>query len=107
MKRESGYVAACGTGFFAAALLFGACSNAAHVTPSIFDPKDTPESRVGERLFREPRFSQLFFSESGGRVNEAVAGDPNLASLPRARDKLRSPFEGQTISCVACHMVDD
>src|SRR5579885_3617806 len=89
------------------ALVLSACSNATHDGPQAFDPKDTPESRVGERLFREPRFSQLFYSESGGDVNRGVAGDPVLSSLPRSGQELRSPFAGQTVSCVACHMVDD
>jgi cytochrome c peroxidase len=95
-----------GTGILGA-LILSACSNATHDVFPVTDPADTPEIRVGERLFREPRFSQLYFSESRGNVNLAVDGVPVLSLLPREGHRLKSPFEGQTMSCVACHMVDD
>jgi len=103
---SSGPVSRWITRIFLVAAVCG-CSNATHDVLPATDPKDTPESRVGERLFREPRFSQLFYSESQGNVNAEVSGDPVLSALPKQGERLHSPFSGQTISCVACHMVDD
>src|SRR3954464_10218433 len=93
--------------FFAAVFLLSACSNATHDTQPLTDPSDTPESRVGERLFRDPRFSQYFFAAAAGDVNAKVVGDPVLRTLPHEGGALKNPFAGQTISCVSCHIVDD
>src|SRR3954466_16203725 len=90
-----------------AAVLLTACSNATHDRLPLEDPADTPAIRVGERLFREPRFSQLYFARSAGNANALVAGDPVLDELPRDGAMLPNPFKGQTMSCVSCHMVDE
>ncbi|HUP58448.1 MAG TPA: hypothetical protein VM598_13400 [Bdellovibrionota bacterium] len=91
----------------ALALVLAGCSNVASDRMPLLDPMDTPESRVGERLFRETRFSQLFFAESAGDVNARVSGDPVLERLPHAGGTRSNPFAGQTMACASCHMVDD
>jgi cytochrome c peroxidase len=91
----------------ALALVLAGCSNVVSDRMPLLDPMDTPESRVGERLFRETRFSQLFFTASAGDVNARVAGDPVLERLPHAGGTRSGPFAGQTMSCASCHMVDD
>lgn len=74
--------------------------------------EDPPEIALGERLFRETRFAQRFFSESqrlfGGDVNAEVSGEPILETFVDLYGQMRpGPFRGQTMSCVACHMVDE
>jgi cytochrome c peroxidase len=88
-------------------VLLTACSNATHDVIPTLDPKDTPEVRVGQRLFRETRFAQLSYVQTAGDVNRDVRGEPVLSTLPRSSARLASPFAGQTMSCVACHMVED
>jgi len=95
--------------FLLFAAVFSGCSPSYQGVAPVIGPKDTPESLLGERLFRELRFSKFFVREGGGNPNAKLAqGDPALAQLdsPR-RGELRSPFATQAMSCVACHMVDD
>jgi hypothetical protein len=88
---------------------FSACSPGYQNTPPVIGPKDTAESSLGERFFREPRFSKYFVDHSAGNPNAVLAqGDPTLNLLPTPRrGTLTGPFAGQAMSCVACHMVGD
>jgi cytochrome c peroxidase len=71
------------------------------------DAGDPPEVAIGERLFKEPRFSQFFYRVSKGRVNaELENGDPALDKLETIEGRMKSPFQGQAMSCASCHMVD-
>ena len=71
-------------------------------------PKDTPESKVGERFFRDPRFSGFYYQQAHGNVNLRMkSGDPVLARMVGPRGNFQNPFQNQAMSCVACHMVDD
>lgn len=82
-----------------ALLLLVACDNPA------LDPAG---ARVGERLFMEPRFAQLFAANAGGDLNAPLAqGDPALDTLPRPEGDIPGPFAGSTMSCRQCHLVDD
>jgi cytochrome c peroxidase len=92
-----------------ASVLFSACSPSYVGVPPVVVPKDSPESRIGERLFREPRFSQFFMKMSVGNVNARIAqGDPVLAkNRAHRRGEVDGPFANQAMSCVACHMVGD
>lgn len=91
------------------ATLASACSPKYKGVDPVIGPKDTAESILGERLFREPRFSKYFVRQSGGDPNGQLRqGDPALERLasPRRGD-LSNPFARQAMSCAGCHMVDD
>ena len=61
--------------------------------------------RLGERLFSDPRFAQLFAEQGGADVNSALAqGDPALAEIILAETKVRGLYAGQTLSCRTCHL---
>lgn len=70
-------------------------------------PLDPPEALVGERLFLEPRFAQRFAAEAADPNSPLTAGDPVLDTLPRDGGDVPGPFAGSTMSCRACHLVDD
>jgi cytochrome c peroxidase len=83
---------------------------AAFTPPTVApDPKDPPEVAIGERLFREPRFAQFFAAHSNGAMNAALAeGDPALSrTMTATGTPLPGAFEGSSMSCRACHMVDE
>ncbi len=83
------------------------CSKSPYV-PQPVKPKDSTESKIGERLFRDPRFSNFFFKASHGNVNAKLdGGDPVLARMRGPRGDFANPFKSQAMTCVACHMVDD
>ncbi len=70
-------------------------------------PKDMPVSLVGEKFFRENRFSQYFFANSKGFLNQLPAqGDPVVETLESLTKNYANPYQGQAISCAACHFVD-
>lgn len=66
------------------------------------------EVELGERLFKEWRFSQFFAQKSSGRVNFLLQkGDPILQEIKHFSGfKTASPFRQQSISCASCHIVD-
>jgi cytochrome c peroxidase len=69
---------------------------------------DPPEVVVGERLFLETRFAQFFFTNCSGNVNTNLpAGDPVLETTATIGAALPGPFAGQSMSCRACHLVDE
>lgn len=68
---------------------------------------DPLEVQIGERLFRETRFSQFFFEFFDGHWNTALAkGDPALDNLMLAQGSTPHPMRGQSMSCASCHMLD-
>ncbi len=68
------------------------------------DPFDV---QLGEKLFSEDRFSQSFFSKSGGDVNGEVAeGDPIFDRFETPGGPLQHPHSGKQVSCASCHFVD-
>src|SRR5499427_8052455 len=77
--------------------------------PPMPDPKDPAEVAIGERLFREPRFAQFFAAHTGGVVNATLTdGDPVLArTMTASGTPLAGAFEGSSMSCRTCHMVDE
>jgi len=87
---------------------FAACSDSGgdHHTPPVEAP-DPPELLAGERLFLEQRFAQYFADHAGGFLNLPLAfGDPALDTIRVNGVDQPSPFAGGTMSCGACHMVD-
>lgn len=73
------------------------------------DPADaTAEVQVGDRLFRETRFSQYFFANSHGDVNARLGhGDPVVEMEASASGQIPDPFRGESINCRNCHLGDD
>lgn len=68
---------------------------------------DSPLKLVGERLFRETRFSEYFYEHAQGILNKPPAqGDPVVETLDTITRQLDNPYRGQAISCAACHFVD-
>ena len=67
-----------------------------------------PEVAIGERLFLETRFAQFFFANSGGDTNAVLAaGDPVMDRTKTTQGSLPGPFAGTSMSCRACHLVDE
>lgn len=92
--------------------LLSACTQASSGGSSLaegFDPDEAPlEERIGERLFKEGRFSQFFFAQFSGNYNEPLdGGDPILSITQTQSVPLPGPFAGQGMSCVVCHRVDE
>lgn len=68
---------------------------------------DPPEVQLGEKLFREHRFSEYFYSHSDGKVNAPLkGGDPVLKTIETDLGIFEHPYRGKTMSCAACHLVD-
>ena len=68
-----------------------------------------PEAIVslGERLFKDIRFSQYFKEMSAGNVNHSLSlGDSRLETIVIRGQEEESPFRGEAFSCASCHMVD-
>ncbi|HEX7673682.1 MAG TPA: hypothetical protein VF412_05900 [Bdellovibrio sp.] len=71
------------------------------------DDDDSPLKLVGERLFRETRFSQFFYSHSRKSLNQVLSkGDPVVETLDTIAGKIQNPYRGQAISCAGCHFVE-
>ncbi len=90
-------------------LLFAAASAVSAAAPT--DPSSA-EIALGERLFSETRFAQLFAERSGDDTNSTRrVSDPvldKLAALVTLGAKpISGPFAGQTMSCRACHLGPD
>ena len=62
---------------------------------------------IGERLFLETRFSQYFFTNSGGDANAMIPGDPTVTQLLTTTGHVAGPFSGQAMNCRQCHLVDE
>jgi cytochrome c peroxidase len=76
-------------------------------TPARAQEADPAEITLGERLFLETRFAQYFARASRGDVNATLAsGDPVVDVSATTGVPLAGPFAGQSINCVACHLVD-
>ncbi len=70
------------------------------------DALGTPN--IGERLFLETRFSEYFFTNSGGNANfKLTQGDPVMNTTVTTSSPLPGPFAGQAMNCRACHMVEE
>ena len=63
---------------------------------------------LGERLFREGRFSQHFYQQSQGDVNHSLnEGSSDLEMIDLFGVEQPSPFRGEAKSCASCHMSDE
>lgn len=62
---------------------------------------------LGERLFKETRFSRYFWLHSLQDINTQLDhGETHLENLIVLDTVVPSPFQGQTTSCASCHLVD-
>ncbi|HBP90631.1 MAG TPA: hypothetical protein DD706_23425 [Nitrospiraceae bacterium] len=85
-----------------------------HVLAQETEEVDPPEVVIGERLFLETRFAQLFqvFLDDGGDVNNPLPqGDPVLNTVTNwqlpSDQFVGGPFAGQSMNCRSCHFVDE
>lgn len=63
--------------------------------------------QLGEKLFREPRFSHYFYQHSKGRNNSPLeSGDPVLETIKTDLGIFDHPYRGSAMSCAACHFLD-
>ncbi len=68
------------------------------------DPFDV---QLGEKLFKDDRFSHSFFNQNQGQWNSRLPhGDAVLENLTTPSGLVPHPLKGQQISCASCHMVD-
>jgi len=66
------------------------------------------DANIGERFFLETRFAQLFFTNSGGKVNFTLTnGDPVVNTTATVNGPLPGPFAGQSMNCRVCHLVQE
>jgi cytochrome c peroxidase len=72
-------------------------NNALASNPEEHDPAQVT---IGERLFLEARFAQAYYARP-------KMADPALSKTITVNGALKSPFAGKTMSCRACHMVDE
>lgn len=69
--------------------------------------KDPPEIELGEKLFHETRFSQFFYAKNSNATNSPLPkGDVVVETLETINGHIDNPYKGQSISCAACHLVD-
>ena len=69
--------------------------------------QDSPVKLVGERFFRETRFSEYFYVEAQSNFNQLpVKGDSVVETLETIKNQIENPYKGQSISCAGCHFVD-
>jgi hypothetical protein len=72
------------------------------------DEPDPAAVALGERLFLETRFAQLFFENSNGDANAVLErGDPTLDITLTPSGTFYGPFIGGTMNCRSCHLVDE
>src|SRR5881275_3038549 len=58
---------------------------------------------MGERLFLETRFSQFFFTNSGGNPNFVLTnGDPVMDTTESIYGPMPGSFAGRAMNCRAC-----
>jgi len=87
------------------ALLFPACLQGPGPIPT--DTVKPAEQALGERLFRDPRFSQWFASHAGNLNAPPTAADPTVDVVANAAGPaLPSALAGTAVACSACHLVE-
>ncbi|HEY3856724.1 MAG TPA: hypothetical protein VGO67_20245 [Verrucomicrobiae bacterium] len=89
-------------------MIFLACLLFAAVRSQAQDPDALGTPNIGERLFLETRFSEYFFTNSGGNANFKLShGDPVMNTTVTISSPLPGPFAGQAMNCRACHLVEE
>jgi hypothetical protein len=98
-----------GTGRFRAAactaLLGAACLQGPGATP--VDPFKPADQALGERIFRDPRFSQWFATHASGVNAFPTVGDPTVAEAENALGPaMPGSLAGAAMACSLCHLVE-
>ncbi len=71
------------------------------------EESDSFDVQLGEKLFKDDRFSQRFFVKAKGDYNQPLSdGDPGLEQLDIPGATIPHPLQGQQYSCASCHLVD-
>jgi hypothetical protein len=92
----------------ASLVALAACSGTGGGGPAPAEAPDPAEVTIGERLFLETRFAQFFSTRMHDDVNQPLElGDPRLATTETVGQPLPGPFRGASMSCRACHLVDE
>jgi len=86
-------------------LLSTACLQGPGASP--VDPFKPAAQALGERLFRDPRFSQWFATHSASVNAPPTPGDPTVATAVNALGPaLPGSLAGAAVACSACHLVE-
>lgn len=89
----------------AAALLAPACLQGPGATP--VDPFKPADQALGERVFRDPRFSQWFATHSSNVNAFPSPGDPTVALAQNALGpNYPGSLAGAAMACSLCHLVE-
>jgi cytochrome c peroxidase len=92
----------------AAATAVGGCYRQPDLPASPSAGGDPAEVALGERLFRDGRFSQFFATRSEGDPNAVLdQGDPVLQKSQTRGTPLDGPYSAGGMNCAACHLVDE
>lgn len=67
---------------------------------------DPAEITIGERLFLETRFAQFFHANQVELNAPLPHGDPTLSHTLTINEEIDGPFQGESMNCAACHLVD-
>ena len=71
------------------------------------DDDNTPIKLVGERFFRDSRFSEFFYEHFNGNYNQIPAqADPVVSVLRGVAGPIKNPYNNQSMSCANCHFVE-
>jgi hypothetical protein len=88
-----------------AALLGAGCLPGPGASP--VDPFKPADQALGERIFRDPRFSQWFFAHSTSVNAFPTSGDPTVATAENAAGPaMTGSLAGAAMACSLCHLVE-
>ncbi|MGO9829642.1 MAG: hypothetical protein ACLPJH_05835 [Myxococcaceae bacterium] len=89
----------------ASPLLLAACLQGPGAPP--VDPFKPADQALGERIFRDPRFSQYFAAHATDMNAPPSPGDPTVATSVNALGpNLPGSLAGSAVACSACHLVE-
>ena len=87
------------------ALLGAACLQGPGATP--VDPFKPADQALGERIFRDPRFSQWFATHAKSVNAFPTVGDPTVAEAESALGPaMPGSLAGAAMACSLCHLVE-
>jgi hypothetical protein len=87
------------------ALLGAACLQGPGATA--VDPFKPADQALGERIFRDPRFSQWFATHAGSVNAFPTVGDPTVAEAENALGPaMPGSLAGAAMACSLCHLVE-
>lgn len=76
--------------------------------PVFAEDRDPPQVELGEKLFRETRFSQFYFANAGGNPNKKLSKGDSVTELTiTPHGPVQNPYRGNGINCASCHLVSE